>query len=157
MKTRVGTLLVSQSGQRKRKPLEGLHCPFSTTIAQASVILAIAVTRGFRQFRANQRPSLHLEIETTHPKKLLLGGVRLRELPPRGIGWMGSELPKSTKNRTLAVPLKKLGAVVFYYRSQDPRPWTDGDHHSTNYHRSENKPIKRVLAPDRLLFNNYPV
>ena len=106
MKTGDGTLLVSQSGQRKGKPLEGLHCPFSTTIAQASVILAIAVNRGFRQFRANQRPSLHLEMKTPHPKKLLSRGARVRELPPRGIGWMGDALPESTAGTTLAAPLE---------------------------------------------------
>jgi hypothetical protein len=107
MKTDVGIRLTSQLGRRKRKPLEGLHCPFSTTIAPTPVILAIAMTRGFRQFQANQRPPLHLEIETTHPKKLLSGGARVRKPPPREIEWMGSELPKSTKCRTLAALLEK--------------------------------------------------
>lgn len=59
MKTGDGTLLVSQSGQRKRKPLEGLHCPFSTTIAQAPVIRTIAVTC---EFADSEPPNAHRSI-----------------------------------------------------------------------------------------------
>jgi len=106
MKTGGGTHLVSQSGRRKRKPLESSHYPFATTIAEDPVIRTIAVTCGFCRFRATERPSLHLEIETTHPKKLLSGGARMRELPPRGIGWTGSEIPESTAGTTLAAPLE---------------------------------------------------
>ena len=47
MKTRVGTLLVSQSGRRKRKPLERSSSPFAKTIAADPVIRTIAVTCGF--------------------------------------------------------------------------------------------------------------
>ena len=59
MKTGDGTLLVSQSGQRKGKPLEGLHCPFSTTIAQAPVIRTIAVTC---EFADSEPPNAHRSI-----------------------------------------------------------------------------------------------
>jgi hypothetical protein len=89
MKTGVGIRLTSQLGRRKRKPLESSRNPFATTIAKNSVIRTIAVTCGFCRFRATERPSLHPEIETTHSKKQLSGGTRMRELPPRGIGWMG--------------------------------------------------------------------
>ena len=59
MKTGGGTHLVSQSGRRKRKPLESSHYPFATTIAEDSVIRTIAVTCGFAD---SEPPNAHRSI-----------------------------------------------------------------------------------------------
>jgi hypothetical protein len=59
MKTDVGIRLTSQSGQRKRKPLERSRNPFATTIAEKSVIQTIAVTCGLAD---SEPPNAHRSI-----------------------------------------------------------------------------------------------
>jgi hypothetical protein len=59
MKTGDGTLLVSQSGERKGKPLESSRNPFATTIAEDPVIRTIAVTCGLAD---SEPPNAHRSI-----------------------------------------------------------------------------------------------
>ena len=95
MKTGDGTLLVSQSGQRKGKPLERSRNPFATTIAEEPVLRTIAVINGFCRFRATERPSLPLRIGASHDRNPP-SGTCMKTLLPRVFGKIVGWLPKTS-------------------------------------------------------------